>query len=98
MVKEAQATTYSTETGEVVELQDRPPVKRRTKRHPHPDIATKRVDVSAVNDDVQKEDEVKVEEASNLDLETESEKSLSKEKGDSDTDVIAEEGVTELES
>tara|TARA_Y100000590_G_scaffold328248_1_gene372767 strand:+ start:6738 stop:7739 length:1002 start_codon:yes stop_codon:yes gene_type:complete len=98
MVKEAQATTYSTETGEVVELQDRPLVKRRTKRHPRPDIATKRVDASVVNNDVHEEGEVKVKEASNLNLETESEKSLSKEGGDSDTDVIAEEGVTELES
>ena len=35
-VQEAQATTYSTETGETIESQDRPAARRRPKRHPLP--------------------------------------------------------------
>ena len=35
-VQEAQATTYSTETGETTESQDRPAARRRPKRHPLP--------------------------------------------------------------
>ena len=38
MVQEAQATTYSTETGETTEVQDRPAARRRLKRRPRPEM------------------------------------------------------------
>ena len=41
-VQEAQATTYSTETGETTESQDRPAARRRPKRHPLPGAIAKK--------------------------------------------------------
>ncbi len=37
LVSEAQATTYSTETGETTEVQNRPVARKRPKRHPLPE-------------------------------------------------------------
>ena len=41
-VKEAQATTYSTETGETTEVQDRPAPRRRPRRRPRPHVIAAR--------------------------------------------------------
>ena len=43
MVQEAQATTYSTETGETTEAQDRPAARRHPKRYPRPEVIAERL-------------------------------------------------------
>ena len=48
-VKEAQATTYSTETGETTEVQDRRPApRRRPRRHPRPHVIAARTGAKSV--------------------------------------------------
>ncbi len=46
-VQEAQATTYSTETGETTEVRDRPPARRRPRRHPRPEVIAQRTGAGA---------------------------------------------------
>ena len=47
-VKEAQATTYSTETGETTEVQARPAPRRRPRRHPRPHVIAARTGAKPV--------------------------------------------------
>ncbi len=73
MVQEAQATTYSTETGETTEVQDRPAARRRPKRHPRPEMIAKRLDGAAGDQDAKDEGGEQTEESSAAGVETKDE-------------------------